>query len=103
MGTPRLVANLNDSREAASESMMRELVENARRLAETSDSLGAGFLVTASFFAPEALETASEATSGGLLSRSKRESFVKLSRKQGFHLCLVETRNGDFHLNVPEL
>ena len=103
MGNPLLVANLNDSREAASESMMRELVENARRLAETSDSLGAGFLVTASFFAPEALETASEATSGGLLSRSKRESFVKLSRKQGFHLCLVETRNGDFHLNVPEL
>jgi hypothetical protein len=103
MGNPLLVANLNDSRDAASESMMRELVENARRLAETSDSLGAGFLVTASFFAPEALETASEATSGGLLSRSKRESFVKLSRKQGFHLCLVETRNGDFHLNVPEL
>jgi hypothetical protein len=103
MGNPLLVANLNDSRDAASESMMRELVENARRLAETSDSLGASFLVTASFFAPEALETASEATSGGLLSRSKRESFVKLSRKQGFHLCLVETRNGDFHLNVPEL
>jgi hypothetical protein len=103
MGNPLLVANLNDSRDAATESMMRELVENARRLAETSDSLGASFLVTASFFAPEALETASEATSGGLLSRSKRESFVKLSRKQGFHLCLVETRNGDFHLNVPEL
>ena len=103
MGNPLLVANLNDSRDAATESMMRELVENARRLAETSDSLSAGFLVTASFFAPEALETASEATSGGLLSRSKRESFVKLSRKQGFHLCLVETRNGDFHLNVPEL
>jgi chaperonin cofactor prefoldin len=103
MGNPLLVANLNDSRDAATESMMRELIENARRLAETSDSLGASFLVTASFFAPEALETASEATSGGLLSRSKRESFVKLSRKRGFHLCLVETRNGDFHLNVPEL
>jgi hypothetical protein len=103
MGNPLLVANLNDSREAATEAMMRDLVQSAKRLAETSDTLGAAFLVTASFFEPAALETASEATSGGLLSRSKRASFVKLSRKQGFHLCLVETRNDDFHLNVPEL
>jgi hypothetical protein len=59
--------------------------------------------VTASFFEPNALETASEATSGGLLSRDKRESFVRLGRKQGYHLCLVEAREGKFHLAVPEL
>jgi len=59
--------------------------------------------VTESFFEPAALETTGTATSGGLLSREKRASFVKLSRKRGFHLCLVESRSGGFHLNVPEL
>jgi hypothetical protein len=28
---------------------------------------------------------------------------VKLNRKSGYHLILVESRGGDFHLNVPEL
>ncbi|SDM21715.1 hypothetical protein SAMN04487949_1308 [Halogranum gelatinilyticum] len=103
MGNPLLVANLNGSRDPASEGMMRSLVEHTSRLRESNDSLGAAFLVTASYFAPDALETAADATGGGLLSRGRRKSFVKLSRKQGFHLCLVETRNGDFHVNVPEL
>ena len=52
---------------------------------------------------PDALETATEATGGGILSRDKRESFVRLSRKDGFHLCLVESRDGDFHFSVPDL
>ncbi|QCJ47953.1 hypothetical protein [Haloprofundus sp. MHR1] len=103
MGNPLLVADVNDSRAAASEAMMSSLVQNAGQVAETSDSLGASFLVTTSYFEPEALETAADATGGGLLSRGKRKSLVRLTRKRGFHLCLVETRNGDFHLNVPEL
>jgi hypothetical protein len=103
MGNPLVVANLNGSRDPATEEMMTSLVENTSRLRESNDSLGAAFLVTASYFDPGALETAADATGGGLLSRGRRKSFVKLSRKQGFHLCLVETRNGDFHLNVPEL
>ncbi|WP_224336965.1 DUF7527 domain-containing protein [Haloprofundus halobius] len=103
MGNPLLVADLNDSRAAASETMMSSLVQNAGQVGETSDTLGAAFLVTTSYFEPEALETAADATGGGLLSRGKRKSLVRLSRKRGFHLCLVETRNGDFHLNVPEL
>ncbi|WP_224447051.1 DUF7527 domain-containing protein [Haloprofundus salilacus] len=103
MGNPLLVADLNDSRAAASEAMMSSLVQNAGQVAESSESLGAAFLVTTSYFEPEALETAADATGGGLLSRGKRKSLVRLSRKRGFHLCLVETRNGDFHLNVPEL
>ncbi|KTG10103.1 hypothetical protein AUR64_10935 [Haloprofundus marisrubri] len=103
MGNPLLVADLNDSRAAASEAMMSSLIQNAGQVAETSDSLGASFLVTTSYFEPEALETAADATGGGLLSRGKRKSLVRLTRKRGFHLCLVETRNGDFHLNVPEL
>jgi hypothetical protein len=103
MGNPLVVANLNDSREAASESMMNTLVTAASNVGESNDSLAAACLVTSSFFAPEALETASEATSGGLLSRDKRESYVKLSRKRGYHLCLAEAREGKFHLAVPEL
>ena len=59
--------------------------------------------MTTSFFEPGALETASEATRGGLLSRNKRKSFVNLSRKRGYHLCLVEARSENFTLTVPEL
>ncbi|WP_436927341.1 DUF7527 domain-containing protein [Halosimplex amylolyticum] len=103
MGNPLLTANMNDSRQAASESMMSALVTASSHVGESTETLGASFLVTSSFFEPEALETAAEATSGGLLSRDKRESFVKLSRKQGYHLCLVEAREEKFHLAVPEL
>ncbi|WP_459192440.1 DUF7527 domain-containing protein [Halosimplex sp. J119] len=103
MGNPLLTANMNDSRQAASESMMSSLVTASSHVGESTETLGASFLVTSSFFEPGALETAAEATSGGLLSRDKRESFVKLSRKQGYHLCLVEAREEQFHLAVPEL
>ena len=103
MGNALLTANMNDSRQAASESMMSALVTATSHVGESTESLGASFLVTSSFFEPEALETAADATSGGLLSRDKRESFVKLTRKQGYHLCLVEAREEKFHLAVPEL
>ncbi|QLH82716.1 DUF7527 domain-containing protein [Halosimplex pelagicum] len=103
MGNALLTANMNDSRQAASESMMSALVTASSHVGESTESLGASFLVTSSFFEPEALETAADATSGGLLSRDKRESFVKLTRKQGYHLCLVEAREEKFHLAVPEL
>jgi hypothetical protein len=65
--------------------------------------MATAFYVTESFFEPEALEAVAEETGGGFLSRSKRKSFVKLSRKQGYHVCLVEARNNEFHVNVPEL
>jgi len=103
MGNPLMVANLNDSRQAASESMMSALVTASSHVGESDDALAASFLVTSSFFEPAALETAADATSGGLLNRDKRESFVKLARKRGYHLCLVEAREDKFHLAVPEL
>jgi len=103
MGNPLIVANLNDSRQATTENMMSSLVTASTRVSEETDSLAAAFYVTSSFFEPPALETAAEATSGGLLSRDKRESFVKLTRKRGYHLCLVESREEKFHLAVPEL
>ncbi|MFB6129156.1 MAG: hypothetical protein ABEJ47_05260, partial [Halorhabdus sp.] len=100
MGNPLLVANVNDSRQAATENQMNSLVTAATRVGETSDSLAGAMFVTSSFFEPAALETTAEATGGGLLSRDKRESFVKLSRKQGYHLCLVEARDDQFHMAV---
>ena len=103
MGNPLLVANLNDSREAATEMMMEDLITAAERVGQSSEQFAGALLVTRSFFDPGALEVAEEATQGGLLSRDKRTSFVNLSRKRGYHLCLVEARNENFHLAVPEL
>jgi hypothetical protein len=103
MGNPLVVANVNDSRDAATEGMMVQLNEDAQAVKKRHDEFCSAFMVTTSFFEPGALETAAEATSGSLLSRDSRKSFVKLSRKRGYHLCLVETRSGNFHINVPEL
>ena len=103
MGHPLLAANLNDTREATTQAMMERLITSAERVGQANDDFSAAFLVTESFFDPGALEVTSQATQGGLLSRDKRKSFVNLSRKQGYHLCLVEARSENFHLAVPEL
>lgn len=103
MGQPLLVADLNDARDPATGEMMGELIQRASSIAAGVDTVTAAFLVTASFFEPDALETAAESTGSGLLNRDSRKSFVKLSRKRGFHLCLVEARRGAFHVAVPEL
>ncbi|WP_424019477.1 DUF7527 domain-containing protein [Halorientalis pallida] len=103
MGNPLIVANMNESRQPASQSMMEGLITASQRVGESKESLAGAFLVTSSFFEPEAMEAASDATGSGLLSRDKRESFVKLSRKDGFHLCLVEAREENFNLSVPEI
>lgn len=103
MGQALIVANLNDVRDPATGEMMEDLIEGASVIAGGVETLGAAFLVTSSFFQPDALETASEATGGGLLSREKRWSFVKLDRRHGYHLCLVEARGDEFHVAVPEL
>jgi hypothetical protein len=104
MGNPLVVADLNESRDAATDEQMADLVEKAEAVGRAKEQLAAAFLVTSSFFDPAALERANAATdSGGILGGSSRRSYVKLSRRNGFHLCLVETRDGSFHLNVPEL
>jgi flagellar motility protein MotE (MotC chaperone) len=103
MGRPLVVANLEDVREPTDAATLGTLVNDATAVAEAHDSLAGSFAVTSAYFEPAALETANEATSGSLLSRSKRKSFVKLSRNQGFHLALVEDREESFYLSVPEL
>lgn len=103
MGNPLFVAELNDSRAPTAGATLESLVANGGVIAESNEGFAAAFAVTASFFEPDALEAASDAVGGGLFSRSKRKSFVKLSRKRGYHLCLVESREGGFHLTVPDL
>jgi len=103
MGQPLIVADFNDNRDPASGDMMSNLVTRATTAVEGQDTIGSAFMVTASFFEPTALETAAEATGGGFLDRDSKESFVKLGRKQGYHLCLAEARGDAFHVAVPEL
>lgn len=103
MGRPLVVADMQASREPVDEAAMASLVKEATVAANSDDHLAGAFFVTESYFDPAALSIAEEATGGSLLSRDKRESFVKLSRSRGFHLGLVENREGSFHLTVPEL
>ncbi|QSW98353.1 DUF7527 domain-containing protein [Haloterrigena alkaliphila] len=103
MGNPLVVANLNDSRDPATQGMLEEMEEAASAVKANYPDLAAAVVVTSSYFEPGALEVAEQATSGGLLSRGSKLSYVNLSRKQGYHLCLVESRSEGFHMNVPEL
>ncbi|MCU4971458.1 transcriptional regulator [Halobacteria archaeon AArc-m2/3/4] len=102
-GTPLVAANLNDSRDPATREMLIDLEETASAVNANFPDLGAAMVVTSSYFEPGALEVAEQATSGGFLSRGSKLSYVNLSRKQGYHMCLVESRSGGFHMNVPEL
>jgi len=104
MGNALVVADVNTGRDPVTGDQMDALVSDATAIREGSDDLASAMYVTGSFFEPAALETADEETAGGgFLSRSDRESFVKVGRKAGYHLCLVEDRNDAFHLTVPEL
>ncbi|MFB6093768.1 MAG: hypothetical protein ABEJ77_02355 [Halanaeroarchaeum sp.] len=104
MGDPLVVADINESRDPVSDASMDDLVTGASAVSEAAESLAGAFYLTASFFEPGALERAQEATEGGgFFSRSDRESYVKVGRKRGYHLCLVEDRGEAFHLTVPEL
>jgi hypothetical protein len=103
MGDPVFVAALQDSRDPTAAPAIDSLVDGARRVSRSTPSFAAAFLVTTSFFGADAMKAAVDATRGGLFSRSSRESYVKLDRKAGFHLCLVEARDEEFFLTVPEL
>ncbi|WP_049935504.1 DUF7527 domain-containing protein [Haloplanus natans] len=103
MGDPLFAAAFDDSRDPTRAETIRSLLDGARSVSRAVESFAAAFVVTTSFFDADAMEVAIDATRGGLFSRSSRKSYVKLSRKSGFHLCLVEARDEDFFLSVPEL
>jgi FtsZ-binding cell division protein ZapB len=103
MGELIFLADLNEGRDPTDGDMMAELLDRSRRIAQTEDSVAGVFLITASFFDNEVHETVLEATKTGLLDRDSRTSFVKTSRNDGYHVCLVEARSDRFHLSRPDL
>ena len=103
MGDPLFGAAFDDSRDPTHAGTIRPLLDGAESVSRAVEAFAAAFVVTTSFFDADAMEVAVDATRGGLFSRSSRKSYVKLSRKSGFHLCLVEARDEDFFLAVPEL
>ena len=102
MGAVLLVANVHDDRAPVEGEPVEEMLSQVNEITLAKSTLSGAFYVTKSYFEPAVLETVAEATSGGLLRGSSRESYVSVSRKHGFHLCLVEARNSTFHLNVPD-
>jgi len=103
MGDPLFAAAFDDSRDPTRASAIESPLTDARSVSDAVPAFAATFVVTTSFFDADAMEVAVGATRGGLFSRSSRKSYVKLSRKSGFHLCLVEARDEDFFLTVPDL
>ncbi len=103
MGQPLFVVDCVDSRVATTEERVADLVEAATETTDAASGLASAMLVTTSYFDPGALSTAAEATQSGLLGGGSRESYVTISRRSGYHLCLVEMHDGTFHVSVPEL
>jgi hypothetical protein len=102
-GAPLFVATLEDRRDPTRSDRIERLVTDASDFCAATGSVVAAFAVTASYFEPEAVDVAREATTSSLLRREKHRSYVNLTRTSGFHLCLVEARESAFHLTVPEL
>ncbi|RRJ32018.1 DUF7527 domain-containing protein [Halocatena pleomorpha] len=103
-GDPLLVINIHDSNDPTTEMELETLLDDASVAASEWPVTGA-LLVTTSYFESNALTVADDATAGGggLFSSSSRANYVRLSRKSGFHLCLVEARQRQFHVAMPDL
>lgn len=103
-GDPLLVVNIHDSNEPTTEADLEALLDDASVAASQWPVTGA-LLVTTSYFESDALTVADDATAGGggLFGSSNRANYVRLSRKSGFHLCLVEARQRQFHVAMPDL
>lgn len=102
MGEPLLVADVHTSRSPAGGESVGQLLTDVNTIATERTQLSGALFVTQSYFEPDALETVADATGGGFLRGGSKESYVSVSRKHGFHLCLVEARNDSFHLNIPD-
>lgn len=104
MGNPLVLGEYNEGRNPVQGAELETLLDGAREVAASVDTLAGAFYVTASFFEPAALENAEEAAStGGLFSRQEKASYVTPDSGTGFHLGLVEDRSQAFHVTVPKL
>ena len=102
-GNPIVVAHFDQSRDPTHADTIGPFVTDSSDVCEANETLAAAVAVTSSYFEADAMRATEEATSSSLLSRSKHRSYVKLSRSNGYHLCLVEARDNTFNLTVPEL
>jgi len=100
---PLFIADFNESKQPVGAGMVNTLVRDGSEIIQREDTFAGAFAVTTSYYKGDALDAAADATGGGLLSASRGKSFVYISRKQGFHLCLVEKLGDTFDLHVPEL
>ena len=100
---PLFVADFNESNQPVGGAVVNSLVRDGSEIIQLDESFAGAFAVTTSYYKGEALDAAADATGGGLLSASRGKSFVYISRKQGFHLCLIERLGDTFDLHVPEL
>jgi len=103
MGEPLLVADVDEGRDPTDGAMMDDLLDRATTVVEATGSLAGVFLITASFFDNEVHGAVRDATKTGFLGRDSRTNFVKTSRNEGYHVCLVEARSDRFHLSRPGL
>ena len=100
---PLFVVDFNESNQPVGGGMVNSLVRDSSEIIKREESFAGAFAVTTSYYKGEALDAAADATGGGLLSASRGKSFVYTSRKQGFHLSLIEQLGDTFDLHVPEL
>jgi len=103
VGEPLFVADIHSSRQPTAAPRVQTMVEKATQVGKINPTLSGAFLITQSFFEPAALRAATEATTNGLFSWSGRRSYRKLTRKNGFHLSLVERRDESFHFDLPDI
>jgi uncharacterized coiled-coil protein SlyX len=102
-GNPLVVAHFDQQRDPTHADTIGPFVADSSDICEAHGTLAAAIAVTSSYFEADAMSATEEATSSSLLSRSKHRSYVKLSRSNGYHLCLVEAREGSFNLTEPDL
>lgn len=102
-GHPLVVATFDRGRDPTYADAIEPFVADATDACAAHDTLAGAVAITSSYFESDAMSVVGEATSSSLLSRSRYRSYVKLSRANGYHLCLVESREGSFNLTVPEL
>lgn len=102
-GHPLVVAAFDRGRDPTYADTVEPFVADATDVCAGHETLAGAVAITSSYFESDAMSVVGEATSSSLLSRSRYRSYVKLSRANGYHLCLVESREGSFNLTVPEL
>jgi hypothetical protein len=102
-GEPLFLVDVDEGRDPTRGRLMSELLDRSRHVAEAEGSVAGVFLITSSFFDANAHEVVREATKSGFFDRDSRASFVKISRNTGYHACLIEARDGGFHLSRPDI